>query len=258
MNWVKDRHAWIGVIVVCAVGAGILLLLPVLGGYGIVYYEACVKTGTISTEVLWTPLILLDSPYLGSASATSVRLESPGSSPVPGLSASLTASNGSAVGAFSLNQWTVYSQQTEFVPGAGPSAGCVASRSTVMAPSPIPLEDETTVLTVQLLGSGNTSDVLVPFSFMQLGIHSVYFAAGFQYDSDGGYGTCSGGGLGVSLGTEGIAVSVPFNLGSAFYGIVPALVPADASYSYQIPPNGTWEVDSDTSVGLAFNFTACP
>jgi hypothetical protein len=239
-------------VVIAVVVLAVLFLSPLAGVWGVPYHDACVRTDLIGPPVvLWTPLLVLDSPLNGSANATALMMGTNGL-PEPGVGAHAAASDGASVGVFLLLPWSVYSVATKFVAGPGPAFPCAAAYEAV----PSVATPATPSMEVTLLGAGTASDSDVPDSVVAQGVGSVLFNA----DWPGGTNfveTCGpdGGPGAVSTSLSGVPAVVP---GSSFGGRnVSVTVPDEASYSYSFPVGGSWGIGPSPSAGFAFEYYGC-
>ncbi len=155
-----------------------------LGPYGHYYWGL---GNPVGSTYLWTPIILVNSPYGGSASATSsqsfkVKYAMAGFSSCTQTTQTSRLShikNGAAEGLFGLDQWTVYPIVLKYSPTGGPCPG----------PKPANYVAEITntkyngincMSTKNLLPSGSKSDVNELTHFSKSGFNSVIFHNGFN------------------------------------------------------------------------------
>jgi len=235
--------------------AATLLVTPLLGLWGVGYHETCVMGASVGKTALLTPVALLNSPYHGSAHASANRTLHGSSTSFAGLEGNLNASNGLSAGLFSLNNWSVFDQTTQWVWGPGAPTPCSSVEVAQLDSNPILLPSGRYVLTVTLLGEGNTSDSGVPGSISASGYSSVTFGGSLPAGWSQGQGTCSGPGVGLSFTMTQIPVAVIVHPGDS---AVPAFVPSTISFTYSLPSGGNWLVGPSQSAGLAFSYTACP
>jgi hypothetical protein len=254
-----DRLKKYSLIVVVVVAAAILILPVTPVAVGLVYHSEC-RSGTVLNQTdLWTPWIVLDSPFNGSSQATVVGLNPNGSSTSSGP---LIAANGSAVAEFSLNRWTLWSLSTVWVLGAGTDAPCQGPYTAAIDSRPIPFDNggaSRFLINVSLLGSGNESDAIQPDWVSILGYRSVDFGIPFVNNANF-VDTCANGGTGLnqSLTPKVAAVGVPFHLASG--NITVALwISAQGDYVYHYPGGaGVWWLMLNPTGAFSFEWTKCP
>ena len=111
-----------------------------LGPYGHYY---CGFGGTLWHGRLWTPVMLLNSPYGGNSQSYSGESYASQYS-VAGFSSStssfnsftISASNGGSVGLFQLDNWTIYATQLNWTIAGGTNEGCSSSQTAEITSSP--------------------------------------------------------------------------------------------------------------------------
>ncbi len=195
-----------------------------LGPYGHYY---CGLGSAIWSGQLWTPVILLNSPYRGSAESYSGETYQTHYS-IGGFSSStsstnawqISARNGDAKGLFQLDTWTIYNTQLKFTAAGGVSEGCtvgqtaeITSTSSHFAPIYI------------IHSHGTTSDIGEPtqVSYPLNGVNytSVIFNNGFNPNtwSDTSPSMTVGGGAGATFTTSGQTMnSVGFSISAVISG----------------------------------------
>src|SRR5258708_20840797 len=108
-------------LLVATLGVGVLVALPAVGSsWGATEHLVCTVVGTGPTERLWPPVILLNSPFEGSSNGSAV-VDRSGTG---AESWSVGASNGSSGGLFSLDNWSLETQRTEWTLGPGANSPC--------------------------------------------------------------------------------------------------------------------------------------
>jgi hypothetical protein len=259
LRFFRNRVRACSLITLAAVVAVILILPLTPVAIGLVYHSEC-RTGLMLNQTdLWTPWIVLDSPFKGSSQATAV-----GSNPNGSITSSgpPVAANGSAVAEFSLNRWTLWSLSTVLVLGAGTDAPCQGSYTAVIDSRPIPFENggaSRFLINVSLLGSGNESDAVQPNWVSILGYRSVDFGVPFVNNANF-VDTCANGGtaLNESLAPRVAAVGVPFHLASG--NVTVALwISAQGDYVYHYPGDaGVWWLMLNPTGAFSFEWTSCP
>ena len=233
-------------------------------GYLLVFHTTCDRAA-VTQETLLTPLLLLNSPYSpsGTASATGIaeRLGEINGQSLPLAAASLTLSNGAAGGYFTTDVWEIYKAYNSTTYGIGPEQSCTSSGYTALSVSSSPIADY-----VQLLPQNSTSDINepceVPYDDFQM--PSVIFFNGppnatsspyCQYTTNQSLTNYTIGPnytLGLTHSGGASIVMVPFTVnGKTSY--VFGSVPDYFSYSYQLP-SGTWKIYTAPSGGLTFEW----
>jgi hypothetical protein len=244
--------------------------VPLVMGWssGLIEHTQCQRTGGSWVERLWTPVLILNSPYLGNASASAL-LASPNQ--IGSESVSLTAQNGATVAIFSLDNWSVSAQRTVMVAGPGIGGSCASpfqavddSRSQAAYSGPIRqsvylqsapgLNDQAIPDHVALADpSGGSSSRMYD---------SVVYDATFRSSTLPAVVSCQDFHQGAipQPATGQLPVSVP--VWGAGATSVEVVLPSSATFSYNIPATaqGTWQVDDLASggvSGLAFEWSAC-
>lgn len=210
----------------------------------------------MSRSLLLTPVALLDSPYNGTAQAIAVRLDSATHLPELGLGGALNASVGSAIGLFSLNYWSILRWVATWQLSPGASAPCDAAEGALMSPEPQPFPQGSFLQQQTLLAPRSPASVGIPESVRMDGYSSPSFYADVPGGTLSGQGTCYGPGVSLEFAVGTIQLFVPsFPEGGM---PLPAEVSVAISYSYFLPPHGTWVYGPSLSAGLAFGYEACP
>lgn len=224
-------------------------------GFGILTHISCGTGSVVASAVLWTPRLLLNSPYLGSAWANSSGW---GVGPL---------TNGSSVGVFSLEEWNLSPRQDRTVLGSGVDAPCAGgwavnatARGGLVSYSlghPLVASD------AQEIGNFSMTDWL-PFSAdYGQNFSSVYFQNGLPNLSDRTVSTCGGPSAQLGASSSGYPVTVPFEVGPA-HVLVATTVLSPVAYSYGFPADaGVWPVFTGGSPGAgslggwAFGYAPC-
>lgn len=232
-----------------AVAAVILLTSPLLVG-GIPYHLACQQGSQAFNTALWTPIVISNSPFGGTANATGAMLAA--GLPVPGLGGTVSATNGSTEGLFALMPWSVFSLSSGWVLGLGQNQPCSSHYDAVQDFTPILLPSGAFTASFELAPPGSMSTQGIPDSFFSAGASSVIFNPNFQ-NATGGLATCQGGGATQYLSLSAVLVAI------SGHGLtVPAIVPDVTVYTYRFPGSfGAWATDQSASAGLAFQYSTC-
>lgn len=175
---------------------------------------------------------------------------------MPGLAGELSASNGSAIGLFTLNYWSILSFADQWTLGPGSPSSCLSKLGAQLQPTPIRLPSGGFTAQVFLLPSGSTIDSGIPQFVAIQGHSSVGFDANLPPGSTTGQGTCTGPGVGIDYGVNQVPVQVPSS--TAGGSPILASVPDMASYNYTLPAGGNWIAAPSPSAGLSFGYSSCP
>jgi hypothetical protein len=246
------------------------------------YYQACEASQEGSPQTLWTPVLLLTSPYNGTSTGSSsvsswgsfsfeftqdFSLTSTTSKELTDL---ISASNGAVVGLFELTNWTTYKLTTVWEIGIGNNNPCEASYTAEITSAWF---NGNAMQTYVLLPSGSQVDNNVPTSFNMVftrnhvSYPSVIFSS-LDFNSsaiDGYFGDCYGG-YGITM-TISASNWIEGSITIPGYGISGGLTITQGSststvYTYTIPNGfyGTWvysTLSGQASPGLAFSYSAC-
>ncbi len=219
----------------------------------VAHYE-CGPGPAVAKEELWTPVVLVNSPYGGSANGT-------GKYPIPGgwSSDSVGAVNGSATAALVLETWSVSPSLPVLVAGPGPNAICTGYLASGTM--------DGMYQSAALQPSGTTSDAGQATSIVRADPYansydSVRFDNGYS-EQDLSVTTCGTSSIVLGARAMSIAIDVPFiKDGSTL--TASATIDATFNYTYTFPANfGTWSIDDlNTGAdapggGWAFSFAPC-
>ncbi len=237
---------------------GLALLTPLFAASsgGLVYHYTCGRTGApLAVERLWTPMILVNSPFGGVANATYT---------VPGVEWSTSAKNGSADGLFSLDNWTVYATGALAVPGPGLNEPCRQSYTALDLRG-------SSIAGVTLLPVNTTTDAQEPTQISQLDVltrtvyGSVIFANGYVPGTPTVFDSCGSPGLGLPtqpFRSTALLLQIPYILGNQVVN-VSATLPDAVSFTYGFGIAGIWHFTDPNSGehpsggGLAFDYAPC-
>ena len=232
-------------------------LVPAVG-FGIVTHESCGLGRVEASGYFWTPTILVNSPYLGSAWANWTE---------PGSLTSINVSGGQSAGIFELVEWNLSSARNISTLGPGLNQPCDRS----LVPTAAATRDE---IGYNLAHPLNWSDVNETQNFTYvvdgLGLGSGYDAPsvrfGNAFDPSSvrlNISTCGGGPSESDASSTEYPVEIPFAMnGHTLW--VGGQFPASVRYSYRFPANGVWHISNPTpgvsdvfDDGWAFDFRAC-
>ncbi len=221
----------------------------VLGGY------ECMLGPVVAEGMYWTPVMLLNSPYLGNASAAQgvytvtytfgsgfVVLTSRVST---ALSRSIYVYNGEAVGLFRLDEWAIYStKNVPVIAGGYPCTQPYVARDLGSNPP--------TFRIIRILPSGTTSDADEPGQVYYGGYYSIRFNNGYSTPIME-FGTC---GSPVTFTVSallftGVVVSINGYSSSGFAEIRGSTVNV---WVYNLPQGYVWYISYAGDQGPAFAF----
>lgn len=229
--------------------------------------QVCVLGSAVASEQLWTPIVLINSPYSGSAQGSSsqtasttftftsgpVNLKSSTSSTT---TESLSVNNGAALGLFELDTWTVY--RTYNAEGGG-DAPCTQSYVAKITSRGTSYYDYT------LKESGSTSDENEPTTFSHDGYSSVPFSNGYSAET-GNIDTCSAPSGSVTtfqtqtttLSSSSITLTID---GYSTSGTATMTSSSTQTFTYNFPSGGSWNYQtlySSSNYGAwAFAYVGC-
>lgn len=244
-------------ILLFAVLAAILLVasiaaLPMIvpASWSVLTHVECAPGTTVATLDLWTPVVLVNSPFGGFGNGTGTY---PTSSGWWGMN--FTVVNGGAAATFELNAWSVGPSVPVLVAGPGANAICSGYLGTYQ-------EGGGYTGAALLQPESAMSDVGEDVSFSYGDHASVLFNNGFS-EREFSVSTCLGGPVMLATRASSLLVQVPFMLNGANH-TASARIQADFNYTYSFPGNfGTWWIDDlDTGAnapggGWAFSFEPC-
>ncbi len=249
------RRILFAVIAAAVLVAAIAVVPLVVASWSLVAHYDCGAGAVVATRNLWSPVVLVNSPYGGFANGTRTN-------PIPlGTSRMTTsATNGTAMGLFEMKEWSIAPWVRVLVAGPGTNAVCTG----FVAAGNLSAR----YLEVVALPSPNTTSDAgqsAPLSFADLfgNVHSSVLSDNGYSESDLVVTTCGRGSVAMATRASRITVGIPFSLDGSSY-TASATVDAALNYTYSFPANfGTWSVD-DLNVGAhapgggwAFSFTPC-
>jgi hypothetical protein len=260
----RSRIGWTLGVGSIAVVLALIVASTWVGGWGALAHQSCVSSGIVSSQFVWLPTILVNSPYGGSASGNASF--PPGfirGWPFSGNGMS-GPSNGSVGGAFLHVEINVTEDHNETVWGPGANDHC--GQNFAMASS---ISFNGSSVYSGVLGNrGNSSDVDEPhgynFTFPSTPSDSTpYFDNGFTQSNEVGVTTCGTGPESLPMRSPGFTVWLTF----AVHGeltVAPYTLPFPQVYHYYFPGDfGTWQVDNLSAPGgpgggWAFSYSPCP
>jgi hypothetical protein len=247
-----------GLITLVGVVAVILILPFTPAQLGLAFHLGCQVGSVVESEVLWTPWLVVDSPFGGTADGVA-NVTNPAGNMVS--SGPVVADNGSAVAEFSLNNWTVRTQSQGWILGPGADQACSGAYFVSLDRIPVrpPTSSSTNFLiNVSLLGEGNTSDASQPHAITAGGHSSVVFGVNFTNNYNF-IDTCQGSGITEKVTVSEEAVGVPVSIPGTG-GIIAVEVSVQAFYVYQYPgaPGGVWYRMFAPWGALSFEWAHCP
>lgn len=246
------RRVLFALLVAVILGAAVgLVPLAVGTPWALMAHYQCGMGATIAKETLWTPLVLVNSPYGGFGNGTGRYPTASGWS-----STNFTEANGMAAAVFEQEEWSIGPLVRVLVAGPGANANCAGFVAAARE-----LGNYTGA--AALLPAGSKSDRGENVSFSAYGYASVVFNANYS-ENEFSVGTCGGGQVVMSAHASHITVQIPFNLGGSDETAW-ATIDGAFNYSYTFPGNfGTWFVDDLTTGshapggGWAFSYLPCP
>ncbi|GGP18822.1 hypothetical protein GCM10007981_00020 [Thermocladium modestius] len=217
----------------------------------------------VAEGVYWTPVILLNSPYPGSASAaqsvsyTATYTFSSGpltltSQASTTLSQTIYANNGEAIGLFRLDKWGIYN--TKLIPiiaGYYPCSQPYVAKDLGSATNP------PTFRSIPILPNGTASDINEPNQIYYNGYYSIQFNNGFSNNLLANYGTCASPAiLAVSQSSStlliaGVGVSIN---GYDSSGSIEIQGSTTNSWTYYLPQGYIWDISYAGGQGPAYAF----
>lgn len=231
----------------------------------------CQLGSAIGSQWLWTPVILLNSPYQGSATGSSSTTYTTGFTIASGglsLSSStsrttsdqISASNGQAKGFFELDQWTLYTTYNQWQPGGVIDRSCtqpyVAKITAPCSSGP----NGCALLVQELLSPGSQSDQNEKTAISYNGYSSVRFHNEYTsrsgvlyvcappYNHSTSTTTLTSRSLTVTITLQGSGVSYSTS------GTYSESAGVTNAYSYSFPSVGTWNYQELGSSGGAWAF----
>ncbi|MGI0071686.1 MAG: hypothetical protein ACRECT_06430 [Thermoplasmata archaeon] len=238
------------------VGGVVALTLGVPTAVGasdqLVQHAECETATVVAQAMLWTPIYIVDSAPDGWANATAYAPQEP-----------IRFSNGTSVGIFSLDAWTLYSEALRWLPGPGAVPSCPAYSAVDQSRTPGG-PPSLAVESVTLLPEGSTNDSAVPEAINEslngTMFGSVIFFAGLSPTNEtSGFTVCGQGSLTWTTvtATPLEIVLVPFSRSSGPPVVGLVQLAGDESLAYYLPGSGSWLISWDDEpspfgTGLSF------
>ncbi len=256
-RWPPARRQVAFALIAAAILVAAIAVVPLVAGasWSLIAHYECGPGATVATRDLWTPEVLVNSPYGGFGNGT-------GTYPIPGgsTSTSIKAANGEATAEFVVEEWSIAPSVRVLVAGPGANAICtgfVAAGKVVGGYTGAIL-----LLRGATSDAGENTSLSYPDPYGNQ-YDSVRFQNGYS-EGDLTFSSCGGGGLVMAARASRIAIEVPFTLDGQSY-TASAAINAAFNYTYLFPGNfGTWSIDDlNTGThapggGWAFSFTPCP
>ncbi len=231
----------------------------------------CVIDKTIGSVNLWTPIVMVNSPYLGSATGSTsgsvystFTISSGGlvltSTSVTTTTASVSASNGQAVGQFELDTWTFYSVKNKLSYTNKPCTQSFVAKITNHIGS--------YTGALELLPAGSKSQANEITSFTRDGYNSIVFHNEYSR-ADGQISTCGTGdaNYGVTQSTStSLSLTVKLGASTTAAGTIGITSGSGTTqqWNYKFPGNsGVWYYTNLKGAtgpiysALAFSWAAC-
>lgn len=252
------------------IGISLALVTATLGAGPSTGSQSCTLGTLEAKSQLWTPVIILNSPYGGAASANATIFASPQGTIVAGTN----VSNGAVGAVFYLDTWGLYSL-TNLTSSSGSAGGpCTLPYAAVDLSWNAYGETSTVVHTLYLAESGTQSDLNLPRQASMMApngtlYESVLFndtyAPGLNPSNDTNLSTC-GSSMPNELQTRSgrLPFLVPFYSEYGESITLPASLPLPSTYQYSFPMEfGTWSITDAihepgfNGAGHAYSYSHC-
>lgn len=271
MNGTARRNGWL-VSVAAVIVAAILAIVVVLGGSGALFgtHTSCQAGPIAAQQSLWTPLLIVNSPYGGDATGLTTVYNSPTST----INVSVpTLVNGSVGAVFYLDDWALVSLSNSTIGGPGTNLPCTSSYRAVDLSWSQYGDTSLAVHTLYLAGEGTRADEHLPQQIsVEAGNGTLYesvlfndsFAPGVNPENETFVSTCGiPNSLILNSTSEWLSFRVPFFLNGVVLTPEAALsLPTEYNYIFPGSTGGWNATDAIHSThfsggGLAFSFTSC-
>jgi len=274
----------VGAMIIVLMNMGATVASPTRPSNGpqIGVHSVCTLGSEVQTVDLWTPAILVNAPYLGSATALYTNGQSSSSSISIGIqyaqfssttsttaqySQQVNVAGGEATGGFFLYPWNLYQTKSLTQPGEGEGNPCttayaaqISGTGNWIAYSPISIQING-VYTAQTSDANEAHTVVGDYAGTQYG--SVNFDNSYSSSNIGAMDTCNNnGGIEGSSNTQTTSVSMSvtftYNGGVTLSGSYTQTTTLSTSFSYSFPTGYDWLQDqlgtSSPVAGLAFDW----
>lgn len=245
-RWFRRRVLLVGGIAIAVVV--FLFVSPSVGPWGLPYHWACEREEELAYGDFWTPVVLLNAPFDGTANATGMLMLN--AEPIPGAAGSIEAANGSSDGLFGLVRYLIYTTSTELELGPGASDRCSGSLTAAAGgyfPSP---KTGAPVTPIQLAPPGSTVTREVRTNFTLDTYRTVEWGS-MNYNTSAppalNYSVCSSvkfypvyNQLNVTIEYQTSSLSVALS--------------SEQVYAYYLPPPGNWLIQESNSGAWAFDY----
>jgi hypothetical protein len=233
-----DRKAIIAV----AVGVALAIPLPVIVAYN---SSTCGDASTVA--ILYdtsVPVVVINSPSFGNASGTVVIPEGSGSTTF-GIGA---ARNGSVMGYFDFENWTVYSHKAVgqySLSCGGASYSATPSNPTGSSINSVPIGGGPGGWAVNF-----TNDSAEPgYTGGNSSTHAPIYYYNQFYGPNDSLSTCGAGAAMITVVSSSYVLGIGLSIGGSWH-IVQVTLSVETTYTYKFPANGgTWEIDNLSAPG---------
>lgn len=244
----KPRRRWCIAAITAVVVIVLLLVLPLAGTWGLPYHWACEREAELAYGNLWTPLVLLNAPFNGTANATGTLMLN--GQPVPGAAGSIEAANGSSEGLFGLVRYLIYSTSTDLELGPGQSDHCSGSLTAVVGGYFVNPKTAASVTPVQLAPPGSTVTQEVETNFTLETYRTVEWGS-MNYNTSAqpalNYSVCAS--------TRFYPVYNQLNVTIEYQtSSLSVVLSSEQVFAYYLPPPGNWLIQVSNSGTWAFDY----
>ncbi len=259
----RRKYALLGG-VVGAVFVVALFLFTLIGTWAPVAHWTCTTTGSGPQFTdRWLPVVLLNSPYGGTASGVGVLPAGfPGGLSIP-MGWGTSATNGTSAGAFFEVNWSVQGLGNVVTLGPGTNNRCSASQRVVLeSPTQYGGVSRSIPVSSDLTDFGEANNLTIaagPSGTTQ----TPQFNNAFTASNGVSISTCGGPGKTLPVRTLGLTIGFPTPNNSSGPTLLYWL-PFQQFFNYTFPANfGVWQVDNLSSPGgpgggWAFSYAPCP
>jgi hypothetical protein len=260
----RRKTAVAGSAIACAVVVG-LFVPTAIGGWAPLVHWTCASGGTLASEVLWIPAILVNAPYGGYVAGNATLPPGLiGNGGGLGSSQGLPASNGSVGGLFFHVVADVSENGNVTVWGSGPNVRC--DQEYAVSISLYFGSSSGEVYSAILGNTGNRSDVGEPNMYNltpAAGDKTASFENGFETANVANISTCNAAQEWQWVLSSGLDVRLNVTIDQQLTPVF-VFLPFPQAYHYYFPANfGTWQIDNlsvpdGPGGGWAFSYSPCP